>query len=252
MFGHFAVKDSAPTMRNDEEAIQHAKRQRRHGEKIHCRDCLALIVQEGCPSLRWLRASRRFPHPAQHRSLGDIETKHFQFSVNAWRAPSSVVCDHAKDEVAQFPADGFSPHASSMPRNPGPIHLESGSMPANHRLWLDENQRLLPSAPESPQDQPEQSISGNKPRLRVPPFQNGQLLPKREVFQEKVASRAKGLNSQNGQESQMAQHEAILAKGGAIVHLLDSTADRYFGEAQPARTVSRDHRYCMESTEPSA
>ena len=139
MFGRIAVKDTAPSMRNDKQAVQHAESQRRHGEEVHGRDGFTVVVQKRSPLLCLLRASRHFPHPAQHRSLGDIETKHFQFSVNAWCAPSSVVSDHAKDEIAQFPADAFSPHASSMPRNPGPIHLESGSVPANNGLWLEED-----------------------------------------------------------------------------------------------------------------
>jgi hypothetical protein len=57
-------------------------------------------------------------------------------------------------------------------------------MPANNRLRLDENQSSLPSAPNPLQRHPEQSVGSSKPRLRMPPFQNGQLLPKRQVFKD--------------------------------------------------------------------
>ena len=84
MFGHVAVENSPPIMRNDEEAVQHAESQRRNGEEIHCGDGFTMILEKSCPALCWLRISRRFPHPTQHRSLGNIEAKHFQFTMNAW------------------------------------------------------------------------------------------------------------------------------------------------------------------------
>ena len=66
VFGHIAVKDAPPIMRNDEEAIQHAEGQRRHGEEIHCRDGFTMIAQKGRPSLCRLRTPRclsRRPRP---------------------------------------------------------------------------------------------------------------------------------------------------------------------------------------------
>ena len=87
MFGHVAVENSPPIMRNDEEAVQHAESQRRNGEEIHCGDGFTMILEKSCPALCWLRISRRFPHPTQHRSLGNIEAKHFQFTMNAWCTP---------------------------------------------------------------------------------------------------------------------------------------------------------------------
>jgi hypothetical protein len=54
-------------------------------------------------------------------------------------------------------------------------------MPANNGLWLEENQCPFPSGPEPQQNHPEKTISRCKARLRMPPSQNGQLLPKRQI-----------------------------------------------------------------------
>ena len=182
VLGHIAVKDTLPVMRNDEEAIEHAEGQRRHGEEIHCSDGFTMVAEKGRPSHSPLKTPRRFSHPAQHRSLRNIEAQHLQFPVNSRRAPGRVLGNHAEDEFAQFSADAFSSHAVSMPREPSPIQLESGPMPANNGLWLDKNQRLFPSRPEPLQDYPKQFVWSSKPRLRVPLFQNGELLPKSQIL----------------------------------------------------------------------
>ena len=191
MPGHIEVQNPPPVMRNDEEAVENTEGQRRHGEEIHRGYRFTMIAQKRSPSLCRLWTPRRFPHPAQHGSLRNVEAEHLQLAVNARRTPGRILGDHAEDEFAQFPADAFSSRAGPMPRKPRPIQLEPCPMPANDGLRLDEDQRPFPSRPEPPQDDPEQFIGSGKPRLRMSPFQDGKLLPKRQVFQEQVAARAK-------------------------------------------------------------
>ena len=50
VFGHIAVQDAPPVMRNDEEAVEHAKGQRRHGEEVHCGNGFTMIIQKSRPS----------------------------------------------------------------------------------------------------------------------------------------------------------------------------------------------------------
>ena len=76
VLGHIAVEDSPPVMRNDEEAIENAKSQCRHGKEIHCGDGLTVIAQECRPPLCRLRISRSFSHPAQYGPLGDFKAEH--------------------------------------------------------------------------------------------------------------------------------------------------------------------------------
>jgi hypothetical protein len=142
----------------------------------------------------------------QNSSLREIEAKHFQLSMNAQCTPGRVLADHAKNEFAQFPADTFSPSSGSMPRNPRPIQLEPRSMPTNDSLWLDKDQRLLPSRPEPAQCHPEQSVRSCKSRLRMLPLQNAKLLPQRKVLQDQIAAREKKSSNEAEQEPQQANH----------------------------------------------
>jgi hypothetical protein len=75
MPGDIAVQDAPSVMRNHEEAVEHPKRERRHGEEVHRSNRFSVVTQEGPPALRRFRGSGRLPHPTQHRSLGDIEAE---------------------------------------------------------------------------------------------------------------------------------------------------------------------------------
>ena len=56
--GRVAVDNLPPVMRHDEEAIQHAESQRRHGEEIHCCDGFTMDVQKRTPSFCRLGIAR--------------------------------------------------------------------------------------------------------------------------------------------------------------------------------------------------
>ena len=66
--------------------------------------------------------------------------------------------------------------------------------------------------------------------MRTLPFQHNKLLPKSEIFEEQIAARMDGSESQNKQEPQQAEHEASLTRkirrNGIHFHLSDSAADR--------------------------
>jgi len=188
ILGHIEVKDAPPVMRNDEEAVENAEGQPRHGKEIHRGYGLTMIAQKGLPALRRFWTSKSFSHPRQHRSFGDVEAKHFQLTMNARRTPGRVLGDHAKDQFAQFPADAFSSHAGPMPREPRPVQLEARPMLTNNSHRLNKNQCFPPSIPEPPQHHPEQSVRGSKPRLRKLLFEDAEVLPKSQVFHEQIAT----------------------------------------------------------------
>jgi len=204
MPGDIAVKNTTPVVRDNEEAIEHAEGQRRHGEEVHRGDSLTVITQESSPSLCRLGISRRFSHPTQYRSLRDIESEYLQLAVNARPSPHRVLRDHAEDELAQFLVDAPSSRAGPMPREPRPVQLEPGAMPADDGLWLDEDQRTFPFRPEPPQYHPEQPIRRSETGLRVPLLQGSELLPQGQIFQEQIATRTNGPGSQFEQEPQQA------------------------------------------------
>jgi len=164
--GHIAMKNTPPVMRNDEEAVQHTKGQRRHGKEVHRSNRFPMIAQEGHPSFFGLRASRCSPHPVQDGSLRNIEAKHRQLAMNARSSPGRVLDYHAEDGLTQFQADPFPSQTNAMPREPGPIRFESGTIPSHHGVRLNEQQCLLPSVPEPSQYYAEQSIRSGKSRPR--------------------------------------------------------------------------------------
>jgi hypothetical protein len=86
MLGYIAMKDAPLVMRNHKKAVEHTECGRWHGEEIHGRDGFTMIAQKSCPSLSRLRNPRRFPHPAQHCALRNLEAQHLQFAVDARHA----------------------------------------------------------------------------------------------------------------------------------------------------------------------
>jgi hypothetical protein len=162
MASHIEVEHAPPVVADDKETREHTEGERWHGEEIHRGDGLAMVVQKRRPSFDRLRIPRSLPHPAHHRSPRDVEAKNFQLSMNAGCAPSRILCKHAENEFAQFPADTFSSHLDPVPRKPRPIQFEPSPVPANDSLRLNENQRPPPSRPESPQHHPEQPVWNGK------------------------------------------------------------------------------------------
>jgi len=176
------MQDAPPVMCNDKEAVQHSKRQRRHGEEVHRGNGFPMIAEKCCPSFCRLGASRRSPHPAQHGSFRNFEAKHHQLAVDARNVPSWVLGNHAEDELAQVYADALPARSRSVSRKPCPIRFESGTVPANDCLRLDEDQRLLPSRPEPFKHHPEQHIENSKSRLWMSLLQDGKLLPESQIL----------------------------------------------------------------------
>jgi hypothetical protein len=57
------VQDAPPIVTDDEEAVEHAERDRWHREEIHGRNRFPMVSKEGQPALGLVRISRRSFHP---------------------------------------------------------------------------------------------------------------------------------------------------------------------------------------------
>jgi hypothetical protein len=68
-----------------------------HSEEIHSSDGFTMILQEAPPALGWFRLFWRTLHPARDGSLGNIEAKLEQFTMDAWSAPGGILGDHAEN-----------------------------------------------------------------------------------------------------------------------------------------------------------
>ena len=162
MPGSVKMQNPPPVMRDDEETVKHAEGERLHSKEIHCGDSFPMIAEKRRPSLCALRIPRSFSHPAQHRTLRDVEAQHSEFTMDPRRSPGSVLVHYAEDELAQFPAQSFSSRMRGMTGKPGPVELEASLMPANHCLRFNEDQSSLPSRPEAPERDPKESIGTRK------------------------------------------------------------------------------------------
>src|SRR6202521_5285597 len=67
------VQDVPPIMADDEEAVEHAERDRWHSEEIHGRNRFPMVSKEGQPALGRVRISRRSFHPTGDGSLGKFK-----------------------------------------------------------------------------------------------------------------------------------------------------------------------------------
>ena len=98
--------------------VEHTETDRRHSEKIHRRNGFPMIAQESEPAFGRLGISRSTLHPAGNRSLRNRKTQHQKFSVYTRCAPSWVVSDHPKDQLANVLRRLSS---SNLPPNSGRI-----------------------------------------------------------------------------------------------------------------------------------
>jgi len=110
MLRYINVQDPLPIMTDDEEAVEHAERDRWHGEEIHGRNGFPMVTKEGQPALGTGAISRRSLYPTGDGSLGKIKAKHEKFPVNPRRSPGWILNDHPEDQFPNllrclFPSD---------------------------------------------------------------------------------------------------------------------------------------------------
>jgi hypothetical protein len=123
----------------------------------------ALRYLGACPTSRRLGIPGCLLHPVQDGSLGDFVSKHLQIAVDTGGTPS-VLLYHAKDELTQRLRCRFPAGSHTSARDPFPLHLESGAMPANHGLGMHKEKNTSPIGPESPQHDPEYPVEGAQAR----------------------------------------------------------------------------------------
>jgi hypothetical protein len=96
--------------------------------------------------------------------------------------------------------------------------MEARPMPANHRLRCDGNQGFFSGGPELMGHGPEQLVEQIEPWSRMSTFQNGELLPKREILQHQPPTATKKANEYSEAEQKQVEHglELYQIGGGKI------------------------------------
>src|SRR5437879_1204709 len=113
---------------------------------------------------RWLcrKASQRLAGPGSlgarriqremvlNGSLGEVETQRQELTVNTRSAPGRIFRHHPEDQILNFLGNSSSANDPAGSGNGLLIECESGIVPTHNGLGAYDNQRLLPSRPESP------------------------------------------------------------------------------------------------------
>ncbi len=118
--------------------MQQPKRKRRDYEQIHRRNAVGMIAQKSLPALRRRPSSPR--HVFCHGGLPDIDAKLEQFAVDPWRSPKRVRDAHVANKLANVRRCLWP--AAARSRFPAPIGSEPSAVPADHRLGLENFQRV--------------------------------------------------------------------------------------------------------------
>jgi len=193
MLGDVEMQDTPAIVADDKEAVEDAEADRGHCEEVHGRNRFPVIRKKCAPALV---ISGNPLHPAGDGSLGDIEAQHEQFAVNARCTPGWVLRHHPEDQLPNFRRQFFSTDLFSRLRDPTPVQSKTSTMPANDRLRIDQQERLLPSTPETTGEYPEDFVNRSDPRSGVLALQHPQLLPESEILQEQAATRLQAAGEQ--------------------------------------------------------
>ncbi len=120
----------SPTVPHDKQPIQQPKGHRRNDKKVHRRDTVRVIGQEGLPALRRRPSSSR--HILGHAGLANVDAEFDQFAVYARCAPQRVGNAHLSDQLPNL--GRHSGTAPTSPRLPAPITAETFAMPLHHGI----------------------------------------------------------------------------------------------------------------------
>ena len=105
--------------------------------------------------------------------------------MNSGCAPEGIGLSHPADKIAHILTDRR-PSWTFTTRLVLPEELESLSMPAHYGIGFDYDQSILPTAPETGEQDPKETVSGAKLRALARTFHDSQLLAKRQVLQSKI------------------------------------------------------------------
>ena len=189
------VEDAPPVMADDEKAVENAKSDRWHREKVHRYDGLAVIPQEGQPALGRFGVSGCTLHPAGDGSLRYFEAQHQKFAMNPRCAPGRVLRHHLENQISDFLGEFPSRHLRSRFGDQAPVHAKTSTMPTDHGLRRDKNERLLPGGPEPASGDPKELVEETDFGFGMPALQHRELLPEGQILQEQVPAPAKTANN---------------------------------------------------------
>ena len=200
MFGHIEMDDLTSAVFDQEKAAQHAKGQSGHGEEVHGREDVAVIVQKSSPELSGMSGRRQRPDIAGHGTLGEDEAEFEEFTVNSGATPGGSLLGPTPNENAKLGMD-LGPAPPLGARSKAPEQSKTSPMPSDHGLGFDDDQDVVPGRPEPAERYPKQPILDAQPRARILSLQYAELLAKgQDLEAEAVTGTEEG--AEGGEETQ--------------------------------------------------
>lgn len=183
------VQDLASPVLDREQTIQQFERDGWYGEKVERDDCLAMVLKEGQPTLPAISAAVHTTEIASYSSFGDLKAEFQKLTVDLGRSPTGIVLRQAADQVAEFLGHLWSARARA--RSPPPVPAKASPVPRDHCVGLDNEEHVLPAGPEAAQRDPEQPVERIQNRSWPFPFEDGDLLSKRQYLKRSGSATAK-------------------------------------------------------------
>ena len=164
-----------------DEHVKNPKSDGGDGEEVDAGESGSLFAEECPPALRWWPSLP--DHVLGNRGLGDLYSKHQEFSMHARRTPERIVLRNATDEVTHILGDRQSATAARS-GSPRPIKPETSTVPAHQRIGFEYSQCVNAAGPKTVEPHPEKTFSlAEVISSLVPVGDHRQLLPQRQYFE---------------------------------------------------------------------
>ena len=179
-----------------------------------CGDQLACRSSKPCPS-RDVSGDDGEGDPADGtrtpRCVADGATIANRARHAPWpRAVRAALARDSTDERPDLRIDEWT--SGSLAALPGPVELESLAMPADHGLWLHDDQGVLPVGPQTAESGPECAINLRQLGALGLALHNRQLLSQGEVLESEFALRLQARCGGREQGVQQVKHGGGLAR----------------------------------------
>ncbi len=94
-----------------------------------------------------------------------------------------------------------------------PVAPKSGTVPPNHGRWLYEDERRLPTRPESPQRKPQEPVAIGDLWLLGLPSKDRELVAQRQIFERKTSTALDCRDNTSSDASDYLPHESWTVHG---------------------------------------
>ena len=169
--------------------------------------------------------------------------------MNPRRAPSQVGFGHLADESSGLLGDAAIGRAAGV-RLPSPEKAKTGAVPADHGVWLDDDQDIGPARPEAGKDQPEGAVAVPKAGAARCAPQVRQLLAQSQVLDRQIHVGTEG-GTQGSKKAQDQSNHLAMMHDGALSRTAWLRRHPHPRETDGADDLLARHR-CLPSRSSSA